>query len=91
MSTIFSEDNSPISESESSEDNSTLTYAARVTTKRKFKFRNFQDTKKRSGPSPTSSPLHGWPEEIIISSDEDLETSMVEIEKQVSLEMSELE
>ena len=32
--------------------------------------------------SPTSSPLN-WPEEIIISSDEELELSMIQIEKQV--------
>ena len=30
-----------------------------------------------------------WPEPVIISSDEELEKSMVEVEKKVSLEMSE--
>ena len=79
---LFPEDKSSIAET--SDDD---TSDQNVNSKRnKFTFKKF--TKKRkTNTSPSSSPLD-WPEEIIISSDEDLEKSMVEMEKQVSLEMS---
>ena len=81
---LFQEDTSPISES-SDEGDSTLSYAKKITTK-KFTFRKFQH-KKAKIDSPTSSPLH-WPEPVVISSDEELEKSMIEEERKVSLEMS---
>ena len=82
---LFPEDKSSVSDS--SEGDSTLEYASNVTTKRKkFVFKNFNKKVKKQE-SPSSSPIH-WPEEIIISSDEELEKSMVEMEKKISLEMS---
>ena len=90
---FFPEDTSPLSESDFEDGDSTFTYAAKVTTKkhRKFTFRNFpvKTTDDKKETSPSSSPLN-WPtppSPIIISSDEDLECSMVELERQVSLEM----
>ena len=89
--TLFPEDDSPISDSDENE--STATYAKKVTTKRKFKFRNFSPTPKpsTSNTSPSSSPIllpSPNVSTIIISSDEELETSMIALEQQISLEMS---
>ena len=81
---LFTEDADVISESD--EDDSMLEYAAKVTTKKqtKFTFKKFLSVTSENSPGslpslPTSSP-------IVISSDE-LEKSMVELEKKVSIEM----
>ena len=86
---MFPEDNSPISESDSSEDDSTMTYARRVTTKKRFKFWDVSMKKnKKKVLSPPNSPLK-WPEETVISSDSELEMSMIQMEGKISLEVSE--
>ena len=52
-----------------------------------FKFRNFQEKKQKLSPSPSSSPISlPSPEIFIISSDEELEKSMVEMEAKISIE-----
>ena len=81
---LFTADTSPVSEvSESSDEgDSMLTFAKKVTTK-KFTFKKFGQKKKTC----TCPQIH-WPEPVVISSDEELEKSMIEVEKKVSLEMS---
>ena len=81
---LFSDDTDVISESD--EGDSTLQYASKVTTKKakKFKFKTFSEKKVDNSPGSLPSIPRGSP--IIISSDEDLEKSMVEMEMQVSLE-----
>ena len=81
---LFPEDKSSIAESSSedtTEDNVTSNK------RKKFTFRKFTKRSKQEDSSPTSSPLD-WPEQIIISSDKELERSMVKMEQQVSLEMT---
>ena len=82
---MFTEDTSPVSEvSESSDEgDSTFSFANKITTK-KFTFKKFGQKKTKIC---TCAEGH-WPEPVIISSDEKLEKSMVEVEKKVSLEMS---
>ena len=67
-----------VSDSASEDCDTTVTYAQKVITKqRKFKFRRFDNEATGKHPSPTSSPLK-WPDSpIIISSDEELEKSML--------------
>ena len=82
---LFEDDTDTISESD--EDDSTLEYASKVTTKRQkcFKFRKFPS--KSSESSQGSLPSLQTSSPIIISSDEELEKSMIELENKISLEM----
>ena len=75
---MFPEDDSRISESD---DNNT---SPETKQKKIFKFRKL-DVKKEK--SPSSSPLPWPPTPIVISSDEELERSMCELEEKISLEM----
>lgn len=77
-----------MSESDDENGDSALTYAAKISfepTKRPFKFRSLAELNKKEIDSPTSSPIP-WPspEVFNISSDEELEQSMIEIEKEVT-------
>ena len=89
---LFKEDSSPISESD--EDDSTASYVSKVTTKKVFKFRDISkvgSTSTKKNDSPTSSPIllpSPTASTIIISSDEELENSMIALEERISLEMS---
>ena len=91
--TLFPEDNSSFSQSE--EEESTGTYAAKVTTKTVFKFRKLgkHDKQVPKQVSPSSSPINlpspsASASTIVISSDEELERSMIALEQQISLEMN---
>ena len=75
---LFREVDSPISESD--DDNTT----SETKQKKIFKFRKL-DVKEEK--SPSSSPLPWPPTPIVISSDEELERSMCELEEKISLEM----
>ena len=75
---LFPEDDSQISESD---DNNT---SPETKQKKIFKFRKL-DVKKEK--SPSSSPLPWPPTPIVISSDEEIERSMCELEEKISLEM----
>ena len=79
---LFPEDVSPVTES----DENTSMVALPITKPRVFKFRDFNKEKKDNVDSPSSSPLP-WPSPILISSDEELEKSMCELEGKISLEM----
>ena len=84
---LFPEDTSPVSDSDFEDGDSTLTYAAKVMTKKPKKFR-FRKIVPKQEKSPSSSPLKWPPSPIVISTDKELENSMVELEKQVSLELT---
>ena len=85
---LFPEDTSPVSES-SDEGDSTLSFAKKITTK-KFTFKKFGQKKEEEKEEKVCvCPKINWPESVVISSDEELEMSMIEVEKKVSLEMSE--
>ena len=92
---------SPISESEPEDGDTTELYARKVTTKpvpqkpsmQQFKFKKFpiSETNKDEN-SPKSSPVllatpRSSPDVYIISSDEELEKSMVQLDETISLEM----
>ena len=83
----YSWDNEEICESDPEEGHSTMTLAAQISKeprKDKFKFRSLKELNKKAS-SPSSSPLP-WPSDdtLVISSDEELEVSMVLLEQKVS-------
>ena len=91
----FPEDTSPIEDSEPEEGESTKSFADKLCQKlpvhpsvKPFKFQKFlpQNTPK-SSPSSSPIPLPSPDPILIISSDEELENSMVKLEEAVSLEM----
>ena len=87
--TLFPKDDSPISDTD--EEDSTARYAAKVTTQSPFKFRKFTKNCNKSTSDVNSSPIQlpsPNASTIIISSDEELENSMLALEEQISLEMS---
>ena len=92
---MFPEDISTI-DTDSEEGDSTVTLANKIAGKRHvstFKFRSLSELNKDQKicicPSPTSSPIPlPSPEVFEISSDEELENSMCELEAKISLEMS---
>ena len=72
-----------ITDSEDEEGDSTATYAAKISkeqTRRPFKFRDLSELNAKKNYSPTSSPIPlPSPEVYTISSDEELENSMIEL------------
>ena len=84
---LFNEDTGPVSDSD--EGDSTLSYASKVTNKKPkvFKFRKFSPRKKDENNSPGSLPSLPSGSPIVISSDEELERSIIELERSISLEM----
>ena len=93
---IFPEDISSVSDSENDDGDTTTSLANKMcgivprrSAVQKFKFHNFQTEKKEENESPSSSPiiLPSPDPVLIISSDEELEQSMIAIEEKVSLEM----
>ena len=83
---LFPEDTSSDSDSGG---NTTLSYSEKISTKKLqvFKFRKFPCECEKKEKSPSSSPLNWPPSPIIISSHEELERSMIEMEMAISLEM----
>ena len=93
---IFPEDVSTVSNSETDKGKSTTSLANKLSSSvpelkctPSFKFRKFLKEKQDNRESPSSSPIPlPSPDPIlIISSDEELEKSMVEFEEKISLEM----
>ena len=84
----YSWDNEEICESDPEDGHSTMTLVAQISKeprKDKFKFRSLKELNQKASPSPSSSPLP-WPshDTLVISSDEELEVSMVLLEQKVS-------
>ena len=86
---IFSE----CSDSEPEEGDSTQSYAEKVTTKtplkrmpalRPFKFRKLDTPPRFDSPTSSPIPLPSTSGEFVISSDEELENSMVKLEEEIA-------
>ena len=84
----YSWDNEEICESDPEEGHSTMTLAAQILKeprKDKFKFCSLKELNKKAFPSTSSSPLPRPSDDtLVISSDEELEVSMVLLEQKVS-------